>query len=138
VETGGDAQRAAIGDPGRVRQIVRNLITNAGRYGGDRIQIRLGTRDERVVLDVADNGPGVPSSEEERIFEPYYRAHQSAGTQPAALGIGLSVARHLARLMEGDLSYRREAGWSVFSLALPAAGSVEGVRRDTALERVST
>jgi len=138
VETAGDAQCAAIGDPGRVRQIVRNLITNAGRYGGDRIEIRLKACDEGVVLDVADNGPGVPSSEEEKIFEPYYRAHQSAGTQPAALGIGLSVARHLARLMEGDLSYRREAGWSVFSLALPAVRSVEGVRRDTALERVSS
>jgi signal transduction histidine kinase len=138
VEMAGDAPRAAIGDPGRVRQIVRNLITNAGRYGGNRIQIRLGASAEGVVLDVADNGPGVPSSEEEKIFEPYYRAHQSAGTQPAALGIGLSVARHLARLMEGDLSYRREAGWSVFSLVLPAAGSVEEVRRDTALERVST
>jgi signal transduction histidine kinase len=47
--------------------------------------------------------------------------HQGSDTQPAAIGIGLSVARHLARLMDGDLTYRREAGWSVFRLSLPGA-----------------
>jgi len=111
----------AIGDPGRVRQIIRNLITNASRYGGDRVEVRLVDAVDKVRLEVADNGPGVPPDEWEQIFEPYYRAHENDGTQPAALGIGLSVARHLARLMDGDLTYRREAGWSVFELDLPAA-----------------
>lgn len=113
----------AIGDPGRVRQIIRNLITNAGRYGGERVQIRFDSDGSSVSLEVADNGAGIPPQEWEQIFEPYYRAHQSNGTQPAALGIGLSVARHLARLMDGDLAYSREAGWSVFRLTLPVAPS---------------
>lgn len=138
VELVGDSECSAVGDPGRVRQIVRNLVTNAGRYGGDRIEIRFETGEETSSLEVADNGPGVPASEQDRIFEPYYRAHQSVGTQPAALGIGLSVARHLARLMGGDVSYRREQGWSVFSLVLPASAAGDLSRRAGELERLGT
>lgn len=110
----------AEGDPGRVRQIIRNLVTNASRYGGDKVQIRFGPAgdEELIYLEVADDGPGLPEGEWEEIFEPYHRAHDSV-SQPAAIGIGLSVARHLARLMGGDLTYRREEGWSVFRLTLP-------------------
>lgn len=111
----------AMGDPGRVRQIIRNLITNAARYGGDQIEVRVNEVGDMVHLEVADDGPGLQTGEWERVFEPYYRVDQNASTQPAALGIGLSVARHLARLMEGDVIYRRADGWSVFCLSLPAA-----------------
>lgn len=121
VEIVGETTRPAMGDPGRVRQIIRNLLTNATRYGGGQIEIRFSATDDLVHVDVADNGPGVPDDESQRIFEPYHRVHQSNGTQPAALGIGLSVARHLARLMDGDVVYRRQGGWSVFRLSLPIA-----------------
>ncbi len=121
VDMVGDPRQTAIADPGRVRQIIRNLVTNAVRYGGDRLEIRFGVGDGMVSVDVADDGPGLEREDWERIFEPYYRAHQGAETQPAAIGIGLSVARHLARLMEGDLTYRREGAWSVFRLSLPGA-----------------
>jgi signal transduction histidine kinase len=110
----------AIGDPGRVRQILRNLITNACRYGGDQIEVRLGGGGPLVSVVVADNGDGVPDEDAGHIFDPYYRAHSSE-SQPAALGIGLSVARQLAILMNGDLAYRREDGWTIFELTLPAA-----------------
>jgi signal transduction histidine kinase len=121
IEIVGDGVGPAMGDPGRVRQIIRNLITNADRYGGDQIEVRFKEVDGMVRLEVADNGPGLESEEWERVFEPYYRVDKQSSTQPAALGIGLSVARHLARLMKGDVIYRREAGWSVFCLSLPLA-----------------
>lgn len=114
----------AIADPGRVRQILRNLITNAGRYGGGQVAIRLRQDDDTVRIEVRDDGPGVPGEESELIFDPYYRAHPQ-GSQPAALGIGLAVARRLARLMGGDVTYRRQGGWTVFELVLPRASSVE-------------
>jgi signal transduction histidine kinase len=121
VELVGDPRQTAIGDPGRVRQIIRNLVTNAVRYGGEHLEIRFGVGDGMVRVEVADDGTGLEREDWERIFEPYYRVHQGSDTQPSAIGIGLSVARHLARLMEGDLTYRREAGWSVFRLSLPGA-----------------
>lgn len=120
----------ALGDPSRVRQILRNLITNACRYGGEQVEVRLQATTDLVGVLVADNGAGVPDGDGQRIFDPYYRAH-SSGSQPAALGIGLSVARQLARLMKGDLSYRREDGWTIFELQLPVYTDVDSIPFDS-------
>jgi signal transduction histidine kinase len=106
------------GDPARVRQILRNLISNALRYGGERISVRVGGDDETVFVRVEDDGPGVIEEEHDRIFEPYRRAHDAPGVT-ASMGLGLSISRHLARLMGGELSYCRESGLSVFTLSMP-------------------
>lgn len=108
----------ALGDPIRVRQIIRNLVTNAVRYGGGSIWINLSVDDTVARLAVIDNGAGVPAEEQERLFEPYWQAHRDLG-KPSSLGLGLSVSGDLARLMDGDLVYRREAAQTVFELTLP-------------------
>lgn len=112
----GDA--AAWADGLRVRQILRNLLTNAFRYGGSHIHIGVEQEGATVALVVHDDGSGVPTHEEERIFQPYERAHQIPG-KPGSLGLGLSVSRRLARLMGGDLTYRRGQA-SSFVLVLPS------------------
>ena len=109
----------AVGDPGRVRQIVRNLVSNAVRYGGSDIRIEYGTNGSSAWLRVSDDGDGVPDEDRERIFEPYQQIHRELG-QPGSVGLGLSVARNLARLMGGDLTYDYRDGRSVFELTLPA------------------
>jgi two-component system OmpR family sensor kinase len=115
----GDNSRG-LADPARVRQILRNLITNALRHGGDDIEIEVGTDTDAVFLEVRDDGPGLPEEEWERIFDPYYR-YQSEPSQPGSAGLGLTVARGLAQLMEGNLTYRHLNGKSVFRLRLPRA-----------------
>lgn len=105
-------------DPTRTRQIIRNLVTNALRYGGERVVIEAMEGDEETVLTVIDDGPGVDQPHWETIFEPYERAHEPI-TQPASIGLGLTVSRQLARLMGGDLTYQRDERGSVFSLVLP-------------------
>lgn len=105
-------------DPSRTRQIIRNLLTNAIRYGGGDVVAETEQDDDMMVLSVRDGGPGLPSSEWERIFEPYHRAHDGQ-EQPASVGLGLTVSRQLAGLMGGDLVYSAESG-SVFQLRLPA------------------
>jgi signal transduction histidine kinase len=107
-----------IGDPARVRQILRNLLTNAERYGGPNVSIHVGEADGWVCIAVADDGSGLPGKEWERIFEPYQRAHLNPG-QPESVGIGLTISRQLAELMGGSLRYSREQGRSVFRLCLP-------------------
>jgi signal transduction histidine kinase len=108
----------ALGDPSRVRQIIRNLVTNAVRYGGDSIWINLSDDDAVARLAVIDNGVGVSAEDRERVFEPYWQAHRDPG-QPSSLGLGLALSGDLARLMDGDLVYRREAAQTVFELTLP-------------------
>jgi signal transduction histidine kinase len=110
----------AIGDPARVRQILRNLFTNAERYGGPDVTVTVTGGCGGVCVDVADNGPGLPLAEWERIFEPYHRVHDSPG-QPESVGIGLAISRQLAELMGGTLAYRHESGLSVFRLCLRSA-----------------
>jgi signal transduction histidine kinase len=110
----------ALADPGRVRQILRNLITNALRYGGDDVVVDLLSAAESVVVEVRDNGPGLPEEEWEKIFEPYYSSHTGA-TKPGSVGLGLTVSRRLAHLMGGDLTYKYQNGMSVFSFTLPNA-----------------
>ena len=116
-------------DPARVRQIIRNLISNALRYGGQSIEIRIDSEDSITRVIVADDGPGIPEDEAEKVFRPYERAAPDDGLT-AALGIGLPISRTLARLMGGDLTYRHRDGETLFILSLPVLDP------DLPLERV--
>jgi len=104
----------------RTRQIVRNLLTNAHRYGGNTVRVEVSMRDGLALLIVFDDGNGVPGIDAEHIFDPYYRSF-SEDSRPDSVGLGLAVARQLARLMNGDLIYRRLGGWTRFELTLPIA-----------------
>jgi PAS domain S-box-containing protein len=108
----------AWADPSRFRQIVRNLVTNALRYGGPNVQVRAHNGAEQAVVDVTDDGRGIPAADRARIFDPYFRAHDDP-TQPASVGLGLTVSRQLAELMDGELVYSYENGLSTFSVRLP-------------------
>lgn len=107
-----------VADPVRVRQILRNLLSNAVRYGGDKVIVAVTADPPLAKVAVQDDGPGIPENEWERIFEPYYRAHAQE-TQPASIGLGLTVSRRLARLMGGDLTYECRDGTSFFEFSLP-------------------
>lgn len=107
----------AKGDPQRVRQILRNLMTNAARYGGPEVQILVDAGSDFVRVSVRDNGQGLVGESPARVFERYYRDHDS-GSQPGSVGIGLTISRELARMMGGDLTYRRIDEWTSFELTL--------------------
>jgi len=111
-----------VADASRVRQILRNLLTNAVRYGGPKRRILAGSEPGSVWLEVRDDGQGVAGDEASEIFEPYSTAHTGVS---GSVGLGLAVARQLAELMGGSLSYRRELEETVFRLELPAAWDAE-------------
>jgi signal transduction histidine kinase len=108
-------------DGRRSRQILRNLLTNADRYGGDVVSVHARRDGQGMIqIEVRDNGEGIPYSLRDHVFEPYGRAGSSSA-QPASVGLGLSVARRLATLMDGQLELSAEEGWTVFTLLLPEA-----------------
>lgn len=109
----------AYADPIRVRQIIRNLLTNADRYGGERTVVRTRNGGKGAILEVRDSGAALPADMRDRIFEPYESSGPVRG-QPAAIGLGLAVSRTLAELMGGSLEYRHDGEWSAFELTLPA------------------
>lgn len=114
----GDSQVYA--DPRRTRQILRNLVSNALRYGGDdvRVTTRRGDADA-IQIRVCDDGHPLDPHEARRIFEAYERG--SAPLDPGSVGLGLSVARKLAGLMDGQLVYEHDGEYSCFIVTLPAA-----------------
>jgi len=114
-----------VADASRVRQILRNLLTNAVRYGGPKRRIVAGSESGSVWLEVRDNGQGVSGDEASEIFKPYSTAHSGVS---GSVGLGLAVARQLAELMGGSLSYRRDIDETVFRLELPAAWDSETAR----------
>ena len=106
------------GDAGRVRQILRNLVANAVRYGAKPVSVEAETDGATVTIRVQDHGPGIPTEAVERMFEPYARLGGLIGL-PSSVGLGLYVSRLLARMMGGDLQYKRADGVTEFSLTLP-------------------
>jgi signal transduction histidine kinase len=116
-----DSDSVAFGDPVRVRQIIRNLLTNAFRYGSSPITVSVGQIDGAAFLDVGDSGSGIPDVDRERIFEPYGRA-ESSRTVKASVGLGLALSRRLAELMDGELTYVQGDG-ATFRLSLPLPGA---------------
>lgn len=104
-------------DPSRVRQILRNLLTNADRYGGPHVRVLSGEVHDRVWLEVRDDGEGVDEDMVDAIFDPYTTAHEGFA---GSVGLGLSVARQLAQMMGGSLDYRNDGQETAFRLELPA------------------
>jgi signal transduction histidine kinase len=91
-------------DPDAAEQILVNLLSNVEKYAahGKRLDIVSRQDDERTAILVSDAGPGIPYAERDRIFQPFYRlSNRLEG--PAGTGIGLSIARGLARLHGGEL-----------------------------------
>jgi PAS domain S-box-containing protein len=117
---GRDGQAKVFADAIRVRQILRNLLVNADRYGGPNVSVSVESRDASRVVEIRDDGDGIPRAHRSFIFEPYHRAHRAEG-RTESVGLGLTVSRHLAELMGGGLDYEYRDGESIFSLTLPAA-----------------
>lgn len=108
----------AYADPARLRQIVRNLLTNAERYGGPNIEVKIERLADVASITVCDDGPGIPPAEREAIFEEWQGAERDSH-HPQSIGLGLTISRRLARAMDGDLEYRYADGQSLFALTLP-------------------
>jgi signal transduction histidine kinase len=108
-------------DVGKVRHILLNLLTNAVKFtdhGEIVLTARLGNGD--VTFEVRDTGVGIQPQHHDRIFDPFWQVENKASRRVAGTGIGLSVARRLARLLGGDVTVSSKPGeGSTFTARLP-------------------
>ena len=122
-----DSPLFVSGDRDALAQIVVNLLSNAEKYSNDRKEVRVETRQQsqplpHVEVRVLDRGLGVPQGSEEKIFEQFYRAHDSLSSGIQGSGLGLTLARQIARAHSGDVVCEpREGGGTCFTLRLPVA-----------------
>ncbi len=114
-----DATALVVGDPERLRQLVRNLVANAvkaaSRPGGVRMCLTIDTAEGMALLEVEDDGPGIPPDQQDRIFEKFYKG---AG---GGSGLGLAIAQQVAKHHDGTLTVDSEPGRTVFTVRLPLA-----------------
>ncbi|HDL42174.1 MAG TPA: HAMP domain-containing histidine kinase [Actinobacteria bacterium] len=90
-------------DKVRVNQVLRNLLENARKYGGDQVLIEGSVSGERYKVVISDNGPGVPLDQRTQIFEHFEQGSKGDGRSETGVGLGLPIARKLLRAMNGDL-----------------------------------
>jgi signal transduction histidine kinase len=112
------------GDCDALAQVLVNLLSNAEKYSGQgkEIAVELQNGAGAVELCVLDRGPGVPRGAEEKIFEQFYRAQDSLSSGIQGSGLGLTLARQIARAHGGDIHYEaRHGGGSCFVLRMPMA-----------------
>jgi signal transduction histidine kinase len=110
------------GDEDALAQIIVNLLSNAEKYSADRKEIELHSylTENSVHVSVLDRGSGVPAGEETKIFEAFYRAHDSLASGIQGSGLGLTLAQRLAKEHGGEITYQaREGGGSNVTLRLP-------------------
>ena len=107
------------GDPIALRRAVANIVDNAMKYG-ERARLRVREADSQCILDVDDDGAGIPEALQERVFEPFFRAETSRNRDTGGIGLGLTTVRSILADHSGSISVRnRKEGGLRVSIALP-------------------
>lgn len=118
------AQLRAAADADALTQIIANLLSNVEKYAaGGPAAISAALEDGWLRLRVTDSGPGIPQAFRPRLFQPFERASDQVSEGSSGAGLGLSLARDLARKMGGDLRWLESTQGAAFELTLPAAAT---------------
>ena len=112
-----------VADAARTRQVLRNLIGNALRYGRPPFGVGVTLGEGIVEVVVSDHGPEIDEGVSVRMWESFFSGGEGETSRPGSIGLGLAVSRRLVTLMGGSLTYRRRNGRTEFVLALPRAGA---------------
>jgi len=115
---------AVTADPEKLRQILVNLLSNASKYTdpGGTVSVGCEHVDGRVRFWVRDTGIGIPAEHLERVFDPFFQVERGRTRKYSGMGLGLSIARDLARAMQGDVTLESEAGrGTTAAVWMPAA-----------------
>lgn len=107
------------GKPLALKRCIINLVENGIRYG-EKVVISLEDSNDHLTILICDNGPGIPEEAHEKVFSPFYRLENSRSKHTGGTGLGLGIARNIARAHGGDISLsNREEGGFCVTLLLP-------------------
>lgn len=122
----GERPLVVVGDGDRLRQVVDNLLANVRQHTppGSAAYVTVRREGDRVLVAVEDDGPGIPASERDRVFDRFFRPHDGRQRETGGTGLGLSIVRSIVTAHGGSIEVReaRPHG-ALFAIDLPAAGS---------------
>jgi signal transduction histidine kinase len=107
-----------LGDPNQLSRLLRNLVDNAERHAADKVTVTVQCTMGRVILTVADDGPGIAVADRERIFDRFTRLDEARDSDDGGTGLGLAIAREIAALHAGTLEVADQPG-AVFVATFP-------------------
>lgn len=119
-----EEQTFVMGDSEALTQLISNLIENAVKYSPEDSSVTIGLRLDKnfALIEVADNGIGIPLAEQARIFERFYRVDPARSREMGGTGLGLSIVKHIADIHDGSVEVASEPGkGSTFTVRLPVA-----------------
>lgn len=117
------------GDPRQLARVVRNLLGNATRHAGTRIDVGLRDEGADVVLVVDDDGAGIPEHERERVFERFVRLDAARGDRDGGSGLGLAIVRDIVTDHAGTVVVSHAPiGGARFTVRLPSTALIAGSR----------
>ena len=117
-----------LADEEGLHTILSNLIDNAVKYTQEagKIAVRWRADDGLAMIEVEDNGPGIPPEHQPRIFERFYRVDRARSRDVGGTGLGLSIVKHLVQEFGGGIEIRSQAGQgTTFSVRLPRTKEAE-------------
>jgi two-component system, OmpR family, phosphate regulon sensor histidine kinase PhoR len=110
-----------LADPYKIEQVLLNLVSNAIKYGRDkgRVEVRFFDMDDKILVEVSDDGPGIPEKDIPRIFERFYRVDKSRTREAGGSGLGLAIVKHILDVHKQTINVRSSKGTgSTFSFTL--------------------
>ena len=114
-----------------LERMLRTLLENAMRHSssGDKVEVSAATSSSAIVISVADSGPGVPPADRTRVFEPFWRGAEQQATGAPGAGLGLAIARQIARAHGGDIELGESStGGALFRITLPRTRPPPGAK----------
>ncbi len=114
-------QESIIGDPGRLRQVLLNLVGNAIKFTeAGEVRVDVAAADGRFLVSVSDTGPGIAEAEQEKIFEEFRQADGSGSRRKGGTGLGLAIAKRMIEMHGGSIWVESKTGeGSTFRFTLP-------------------
>src|SRR5699024_10304112 len=108
------------GNESLLQQLIYILLDNALKYSEDTVEVSLLKKEDKISLYVRDYGPGIPLTEQEKIFDRFYRLDQARSRQTGGSGLGLSIAQTIAQMHEGQLFVQSDGkNGSTFIYSMP-------------------
>lgn len=108
----------------RLKELLLNLMSNGVKYTekGGKVDTTVRLKDNQVVIAVQDNGIGIPTEAQSRVFERFYRVDKGRARKNGGTGLGLAIVKHITQLYGGTVSLESEVGkGSTFTVTLPLA-----------------
>ena len=123
------APTRVIGDPGGLSRVLRNLLENAARHATSRVELRVRATDDGAVLTVADDGPGIPVGDRERVFDRFVRLDSDRSRRSGGAGLGLAIVSEVVAAHGGNVTITdRPGGGTLVTVQLPLVYSPESSR----------